>query len=505
MMRFKALIACAAALALVACSGGGGGPPPNSAPRFTSAATAQSPENTSASVYRATAADPDGQTPSFSIAGGADGLLFSIVSGTGDLSFRTAPDFEQPTDANRDNVYELTLQATDGQASATLDLRLTVTDVIGTLSVRRVASGLNEPLFLTALDDGSGRVLVVQKGGRILVLTPDTGTIAATPFIDILSTISVAGEGGLLGLALAADFRTSGVFYVTVTNAAGDIEIRRYRTLAGQLDRGDAATADVILVVPHPTYTNHNGGWLGFGPDGFLYAAFGDGGGAGDPDRNGQNPNTLLGAVVRIDPRTDGFPSDPNRDYVIPAGNPFAGGGGAPEIWVYGLRNPWRNSFDPQTGHLIMADVGQNAREEVNLARASDRGANFGWSILEGTAAFAGGSTAGLTPPVLEYPHGSGPLEGRSVTGGYVYRGPFAPLRGLYIFGDFVNRRIWSVPSTSLVQGATLQNTAFTDRTAQFTPDAGTIGLITSFGEDAAGNLYILDFDGDVFRLTVTE
>jgi hypothetical protein len=508
-MRIKALACVIAALALAACGsgggGGGGGPPANTAPRFTSAGTAQTPENAAAPVYRAAANDPEGQPVSFAIAGGPDGLLFSINASSGDLSFRTPPDFEQPTDAGRDNAYDLTLQASDGALTAALDLRVTVTDVAGALSVRRVATGFVQPMFLTPLDDGSGRLLVVEKGGRIRILDGATGAVAATPFLDITTTIDPAGEGGLLGLALAADFRTSGTFYVTVTNTSGDIEVRRYRTLAGQLDRGDPASGDVILAVPHPTFSNHNGGWLSFGPDGFLYVALGDGGGGGDPGGTGQNPNTLLGAMLRIDPRTDGFPSDPSRDYVIPSGNPFAGGGGAPEVLHYGLRNPWRSSFDRASGHLYIGDVGQGTREEVSLARSTDRGLNFGWNILEGTFQFTPGSTGGLTPPVLEYSHGTGALQGRSVTGGYVYRGPWAPLRGQYIFGDFVNRRIWSVPASSLVQGATLQSSSFTDRTAEFTPDAGAIGNIASFGEDAAANLYVIDFDGEIFRLTVTE
>jgi len=509
-MRFNRLTLIAAIALLTACGsggggGGGGGPPPNAAPRFTSAATAQTPENVTAPVYRAAANDPEGQAVSFAIAGGPDGLLFNINASNGDLSFRTPPDFEQPGDAGRDNAYDLTLQASDGALTATLDLRVTVTDVAGTLQVARVATGFVEPLFLTPLDDGTGRLLVVEKGGRIRVLNAATGAIAATSFLELGTTIDPAGEGGLLGLALAGDFAASGVFYITVTNPAGDIEVRRYRTFSGQRDRADPATADVILAVPHPTFTNHTGGWTAFGPDGFLYIALGDGGGGGDPNGNGQNPNTLLGAMLRIDPRTDSFPSDPNRDYAIPSGNPFAGGGGAPEVLHFGLRNPWRSSFDRASGNLYIGDVGQGAREEVSLARSNDRGLNFGWNILEGTLAFAPGSTAGLTPPVLEYSHGTGALQGRSVTGGYVYRGPFAPLRGQYIFGDFVNRRIWSVDASTLVQGATLQNTAFTDRTTQFTPNAGAIGNISSFGEDAAGNLYIIDFDGEIFRLTVNE
>ncbi|HTN40649.1 MAG TPA: PQQ-dependent sugar dehydrogenase, partial [Asticcacaulis sp.] len=260
---------------------------------------------------------------------------------------------------------------------------------------------------------------------------------------------------------------------------------------------------DIIFSTPH-TRNNHNGGWLGFDANGLLVLGTGDGGGAGDPDGNGQNKNALLGKILRIDPRADAYPSDANRDYAIPAANPFATGGGAPEIWHLGVRNPFRNSFDKATGNFYIGDVGQGAWEEIDLARPGDTGLNYGWNIREGAHNYAGGAATGLTEPVAEYPHGSGALEGASLIGGYVYRGPVVSLRGQYIFGDYVSKRIWSIPASQLVQGTTQANTAFTDRTAAFTPVTGAISNILSFGEDEADNLYILDGGGNIFRVEET-
>ena len=499
------LIGLAAALVLSGCGGGGNGgseppppPQPNQAPTFTSQAAVSVPENSSGTIYTATATDPDGNPLTFSLAGGADQAAFRISS-AGALSFATPPDFEDPGDADGDNVYMVSIGVSDGMASAALSLAVTVTNAGGdSFRVTRVGAGFNQPLFVAPVPGSNERVFVVEKGGTIRILNPDgSGSL----FLDISSDVSSQGERGLLGLATAADFATSGIFYVYVTNPAGDIEIRRYRTPANDRNSGDPATKDVILSFPHPQFTNHNGGWLAFGPDGFLYAASGDGGGAGDPNDNAQNTNVLLGKMLRIDVSSDDFPSDASRDYGIPSDNPFAGGGGRPEIWAFGLRNPFRNSFDPATGNLLIGDVGQNAIEEVDLMRPDDGGANFGWPFLEGTRPFRGGGPASLVPPVTEYPRGDGPLEGRSITGGYVYRGPVEQLQGLYIFGDFVTGNLWSIPVGEFVLGMTVPNSRYTVRRMDFAPNEGAIDNISSFGLDGAGNLYIVDFDGEIFRL----
>jgi hypothetical protein len=494
----------ALAIAAAACSGGdngGGNPPPaNSAPVFSSPATANAAENSAGVVYTATAADPEGSAVTFSLSGGADQAQFSIT-GAGALSFAAAPDFENPQDQNRDNVYEVTIRASDGAASSTLALRVTVTDVAEAFRVRRVASGLNQPLFLLGRGDGTNRVFVLEKAGQVEILNLATGLLNPTPFLDMTSSVSASGEQGLLGMALAPDFATSGVFYVHVNNLSGDTEIRRYRRQTANPDLADTATMDVIFFADQPAATNHKGGWIGFGPDNFLYIALGDGGGSNDPFGNGQNVNSLLGKILRIDPSTDSFPSDPSRDYAIPATNPFATSGGAPETLAYGLRNPFRASFDRTTGNLYIGDVGEGAIEEIDLIRPGDRGLNFGWPILEGTRVNQTGSTAGMTPPIAEYAHGSGPREGNSVTGGYVHRGSVDALLGQYVFADFVSDNIWSIPASSVAQGTTIASSAFMIRTGAFAPDLGTMDSIASFGEDDAGNLYVIGIDGEVFQV----
>jgi glucose/arabinose dehydrogenase len=497
------------ALLLGACGGGGtggggGAPPPppagNRAPAITSAATANAAENSNGAIYTATATDPDGDPLTFSLSGGADRALFSI-SGGGALSFAQPPDFENPADADTNNVYQVQLAVSDGMTSATLDLSLTVTNVgPDGFRVGRVGTGFALPLYVTAIPDGSGRMLVVEQGGRIRILDPATGTIAPTPFLNVAAEATVGGERGLLGLALAPDFNATGTFYIYMNDTAGHIQVRRYRTFPANRNQADPATADVIFDLPHPE-TNHNGGWLDFGPDGMLYAALGDGGGGGDPNNNAQNVNVLYGKILRIDPRMDAFPADALRDYAIPAGNPFAAGGGAPEIWALGLRNPFRNSFDLTTGNLWIADVGQGAREEIDLMLPTDGGANFGWRIMEGTAIFNGIANASLVPPVAEYLHGNGPRQGNVVTGGYVYRGPVEALQGNYFFADFAIPNIWSIPVSQVSIGTTIPSSQFRLRNADFMPAAGTIDNVSSFGVDQSGNLYIVDYDGEIFRV----
>jgi len=506
MMRFGAGFALL--LGLAGCGGGSGGdggmmmpPAANRPPAITSPAAANVPENSSGTIYAATATDPDNNAVSFSLSGGADRAAFTITPG-GALSFVTPPDFEAPTDADQNNIYLVQIAASDGMTSTTLDLAVTVTNVgPDAFHVTRVATGFASPLALAAVPDGSGRLFVVERAGRIRILTPSTGAIAATPFLDVSAETTTDGERGLLGLALAPDFAASGTFFVYMTNLTGQIEIRRYRTLAGNRDRADPATADAILTIDHPVNSNHYGGWIAFGPDNLLYLGVGDGGGAGDVPNNAQNLNVLLGKILRIDPASDAFPADPARDYAIPPGNPFAAGGGRPEIWAFGLRNPFRDNFDPATGNLWIGDVGQDAREEIDLLRPGDGGANLGWHIMEGTALFTGPATPGLTPPVAEYLHGSGPRQGNSVTGGLVYRGPIEALNSHYLFADFIDGNIWSVPIAQVSPGTTLSSDRFVLHRADFTPNAGAITMPVCFGMDQAGNVYLVDLGGSIFRI----
>ncbi len=363
--------------------------------------------------------------------------------------------------------------------------------------VIRVGTGLSGgPLFMVEVPDGSGRMYVVEKSGTIRILDPDTGT-ASTPFLDVSLQVATVGEQGLLGFALAPDFATSGVFYIYMSNTNGDNEVRRYSTFPGNMDLADSASANRILLLPHPGATNHNAGWIAFGPDDMLYVLTGD----GAVGANAQSLNSPLGKILRIDPSSDAFPADADRDYAIPAGNPYAGATpGLDEIWASGLRNPFRASFDPLTGNLWIGDVGEGTLEEINLAPAGQAGLNFGWNLQEGTN---GSNNPAFTLPVAQYGHGSGPFQGNSVTGGLVYRGPIAGLDGQYVFGDFFDEA-WSVPVSSLVQGSILPSSNFTLRNTAFTPNAGTIAQITSFATDSAGNLYISDLGGEVFRVQVS-
>ena len=486
------------------CSGGGSSdedqivpplPDSNSAPDFMPASLISVTSGTS-DVLELEATDADGDAVSFAISGGLDAELFSLVASN--LQFIEPPLFTAPIDSDGDNRYEVTITASDGQATTERELVIEVVAGALALSVRRLAAGFDEPLFVTDTADDTGRLFVIEKTGLIRILDIATGEIDPTPVLDLSATITTNGERGLLGFALAPDFPQSGQFYVNTTNLAGDTEIRRYELSAADPDQADPASEDVVLTFAQLA-SNHNGGWIGFGPDGFLYIASGDGGGAGDPGNNGQDSSTLLGAMLRIDPSVDDFPADASRDYGIVATNPFANAGGAPEIFAYGLRNPFRASFDRATGDLYIGDVGQGEIEEINRIPSGSAGLNFGWNIQEGTLAFAGGPTFGLTAPIAQYLHGSGPLEGNSVTGGVVYRGPIEQLRGLYIFGDFVSSNIWSVDTAALSDGATLEANEFTVLNDQFVPDVGRFDGVTSFGEDALGNLYITDIDGEVF------
>jgi len=468
---------------LAACSGGGGmggggspTPTPNGAPSFTSGAGATVTENVTGIVYQATATDPNGDAVTFSISGGNDADKFVITS-AGALGFKAPPDFDAPGDADGDNVYRLVLSASDGSNSTTRDVAITVTNSREGIAVRRVGTGFNQPLYVAGIP-GDTRVYVVEKPGNVWRLDPATGAKTLVLTVDNLST---DGERGLLGLALRD---ASGVVYVHATAPDGAVEVRRY-----DLNAGIHAPATVLLNTPHGAHNNHNGGWIAFGPDGYLYDAIGDGGGAGDPDNHAQDPYSRLGKIVRL---TFGGSPAP--------GNPFLAGGGNPYVFALGLRNPFRNSFAPD-GRLIIGDVGQDAIEEIDVVRTNQPGLNFGWPWLEGTQPYRTGTPpAGLTPPVSQYMHGTGPRQGDTIIGGYVYRGPIASLTGQYVFGDYVRGHIWSVPASSLVQGSPVPARSYGLRNTDFAPSSGSIDQLVSFGEDAAGNLYLVDIDGDIFE-----
>jgi glucose/arabinose dehydrogenase len=330
---------------------------------------------------------------------------------------------------------------------------------------------------------------VVEQAGRIRIVTR-TGVLLTTPFLDIRSRVSCCGERGLLGLAFHPSYRANGRFYVYYTDTGGSLVIAEYRRTSTNANRA-STTERRLLRIPHPGYANHDGGQLAFGPDGFLYIGTGDGGGSGDPDENAQNRRTLLGKILRIAPNvTSASPA-----YRVPSTNPWSTSTTIRhEIWAYGVRNPWRFSFDRATGDLWLADVGQGRYEEVNRSLRSaggGRGANFGWDQYEAFSCFEGPCTStGKTFPLAYYAHGT---NGCSVSGGYVYRGSRYPaLVGRYLFGDYCSGRIWSV----VAAGAARQAPVLLRDTSM---------RISAFGEDEAGELYVVDYGGGrVLRITAS-
>lgn len=365
----------------------------------------------------------------------------------------------------------------------------------GRIDAVQIATGLTGSLFLASAPGDPGFVYVVQKSGEILRLDAQTG--AGTTFLDIPDAdIGNIGEGGLLGLAFHPSYDSNGRFFVFVSNPAGDIEIRSYQRAAGSPPTADQASKQVLLTVPHPTYETHYGGWIGFGPDGLLYVATGDGGSPANSAGTAQSLDSLLGKILRIDIDSDGFPGDPARNYAIPVGNPFAGATpGADEVWAYGLRNPWRNSFDNATGNLYIADVGQSRVEEINFEAAGlGGGRNYGWPFFEGNLPFGSGTPpGGLTAPIHTYDHD----VGVSVTGGYVYRGSMPGAQGHYVFADFSAGIFWTL---RMQDGAAVD---VVDRTAQI-EGLGAFNAITSFGTDSNGALYVMNFGGRLVRLDPT-
>jgi glucose/arabinose dehydrogenase len=352
------------------------------------------------------------------------------------------------------------------------------------VDIQPLVEGLQRPTFITSAGDGTDRLFVVEQVGRIRII--ENGKLRAEPFLNIQSKVTTGGnEQGLLGLAFHPDYKNNGLFYVNYSRKGnGDNVIEQYQVSADS-NLADANSARVLLTIPG-LEPNHNGGMLAFGPDGYLYIGAGDGGGAGDrhgTQGNGQSLNTLLGKILRID--VNGEP------YKVPSNNPFVSQNGAqPEIWAYGLRNPWRFSFDRATDDLYIADVGQNSQEEVDFQPASSQGGeNYGWRIFEGTRCYDAGlncDQSGLVPPIATYSHDLG----CSITGGYVYRGKQYPqLVGQYFFADYCTGIVWASSRDASGKWNTRQIGKFDD-------------TISSFGEDAAGELYVVGHgSGTIYRL----
>ena len=347
------------------------------------------------------------------------------------------------------------------------------------ITLSTVVSGLSSPVGMESAHDGTGRFFVLQQAGIIRIV--QNGAVSPTPFLDISALVESGGEKGLLGLAFHPSFSTNRKFYVDYTRRTGmqlQTIIAEYLVSASNPNAVDTSTARTLLTIDQP-FDNHNGGQLAFGADGFLYIGMGDGGSGGDPQGNGQNTNALLGKILRIDVNT----TSAGKPYGIPAGNPFAASGGAPEVYAYGFRNPWRFSFDSATSRLFVGDVGQDAFEEVDIVEI---GKNYGWNVMEGTHCYGAStcSATGLIPPITDYPHS----EGQSVTGGFVYRGAAIPgMVGRYIFADFISGKIWI-----LTESGTTWN-----RTLALSTGRG----ISSFARDDNNEVYVIDYAGNVLKV----
>lgn len=351
------------------------------------------------------------------------------------------------------------------------------------IQLEPIIAGLDRPVAITHAGDFSGRLFITLLGGQILIF--DGEQISIEPFLDISPLISIGGERGLFSVAFHPNYTNNGFLFVNYTDINGDTVVARYAVSADS-DLVDTATATILLTYPQP-FANHNGGQLQFGPDGFLYIGMGDGGSGGDPFDNGQSLNTLLGKILRID-------VDRDPPYSIPTDNPFIDDPDArDEIWALGLRNPWRFSFDRQTGDLFIADVGQNTLEEVNYQPVESLGGeNYGWRLMEGSECFDPSTNCNngrLVLPILEYDHSLG----CSITGGYRYRGDWNPeLLGIYFYGDFCSGRIW---------GATQDDTGKWTTEELLVTDLA----ITAFGEDEDGEIYVAHFsqdDGAIYRIS---
>lgn len=368
-------------------------------------------------------------------------------------------------------------------------------DSIPDIRLELFAEGFEKPLAITHANDGSNRLFVVEQEGFIRVVTK--GRVASKPLLDLRKHVKDGGERGLLGLAFHPRFRDNGLFYVNYTRQKNGLKTYISEFRVDEDGRASRKSERVLLRFSQP-YANHNGGHLAFGPDGYLYISVGDGGDGNDPQENGQNPSTLLGSILRID--VEGITKD--TPYRVPRDNPFWGHGThRPEIWAYGLRNPWRFSFDRVTGELYAADVGQNTVEEINIIR---KGGNYGWRVMEGDICTPGVdpncNPTGFLPPIYSYRHD----VGRSITGGFVYRGRKIPaLCGTYIYGDFVSRALWglrhrngkTISHKTLYQPKSMLSLAY-----DYLRDDGL--LISTFGEDEEGELYVAAYQsGRIYRI----
>jgi len=352
------------------------------------------------------------------------------------------------------------------------------------ISLQQISTNLDNPTTIVSASDGTGRLFITEQEGTILIY--DGNQILGTPFLDIESKVLCCGERGLLGLAFHPNHSSNGFFYVNYTDNSGDTVVERY-TVSGNPNVANSNSYQVVITYSQPA-SNHNGGHLSFGPDGFLYISSGDGGGS--PGNRAQETTNLLGKILRVDVNSDDFPGDPNKNYSIPGSNPFSN-----EIWVYGLRNPWKFSFD-NSGNLFIGDVGEGSNEEISYQSSTSLGGeNYGWQCFEGNSVFDNNCPLiAHIPPIIQYTHASGNC---SVTGGFRYRGSQIPdLDDDYIYGDFCSGRIWHATETS--PGNWSESLLINSSIS-----------IAAFGEDDSGELYIADNpfsgSGGIYKIIINQ
>lgn len=494
--RLSLALLAAGSISACGSSQGGSNPTPAPTPTPTSSVVNNPPqiahqvyvdfnENGTGPVHTVSAIDLEGDPIAFSLSG-PDADKFVISSG-GALSFKNSPDYEATTDATLDNVYAVTVTASDGRLSAQQLVGVTVRDVTTSKhQIRKFATGVSEVTAIQPVPGDNTALFITERTGRVRLVSRTTGAIAATPFLDVSAEINIDGNRGLTAFAPAPDFAQSHIVYAAMTTKAGELEVRRYKTRAGNDREIDPASADTIFRIAN-TDNERLGGWIGFGQDKMLYI------GVGDPTGYGQDRADLFGKLLRVDVSSDQFPADQNRDYAIPADNPFASDVRTPEIWVIGMMHPHGGRFDPVTGYLWISDYfttgpgRRNFLTEVNMVRDKDKGLNYGpppsTTIPDDYVYPIVYTGFGLTPPVKN--------EGVLVPG-LVYRGPVEQYQGRYIYNKMIGT-YRSVRAFAVMQSAHLP-----DGRSEAGLDVATRPT-TGYGYDAANNLYIANTAGDIF------
>ena len=491
---------------LISCGGGGSQSPmmappappaaENIPPRIQFPLTESFNEGSEGVAFTFTSTDGDRDDRTHTITG-PDSAFFDLSApqydGTrADLSFiiLQAQDFENPSDANADGIFEVTVTVDDGQATHSVDAELMLLNR-GAYTIENIlptTTGLVEPIQIVGYS--GTRAIILEKAGRVMLETTDAFPSSANVMLDLSDQISSSGERGLLGGVLSESFEDDGIIYLHFTNLDGNIEVRRYSLVSGRDDTFDLLSEEKIITVERPR-ANHNAGWIGFAPDGTLWIPTGDSGGANDPDNLAQDAFSLQGKVLRLDLSSDDFPADTARNYSIPADNPFQDGvNGAPEVFALGLRNPFRAAIDPLSGELYIGDVGQGMREEINRLSLSTPGLNFGWPLFEGLLANTGSDSTGLTPPILEYSHTGN--RGSIILGGIdTWETPSAS-ESFLLFSDFFSGETWFLQPDLLSPDETIS-------AAQF--DSDNIAALEIFPTDSR-NYSSYTIARDVFEAT---